>query len=143
MGRITLAPVDHENVQADEIDKLDRRLFPNDDPVYKPGSFWWLLCDDGEPIGFCGVRIIESGYSGFLYRAGVLPQYRGMGLHTKMIRARERWCRKQELTSCVTYIAPWNISSLNNLVKCGYKGYKPTYLFGGSPETVVYLRKDL
>lgn len=142
MGKIRLAQVKSPG-SLEQIDALDRKIFAGDVPVCQPGSFWWLLTDDGEPIGFCGVRVLDSGSSGFLYRAGIIPAYRGQGLHKRLILARERWCRKNQLKYCVTYVLPSNTQSLNNLLKAGYKAYKPKYLFGGSINDVIYLRKRL
>jgi ribosomal protein S18 acetylase RimI-like enzyme len=143
MGKIYLACVGIDDPDIQHIDTLDRKIFPGDDPVVKHGSFWWILWDDAEPIGFCGVRILENQSSGFLYRAGIIPSYRGRGFHKRLIRVREKWCRRQKLKYCVTYVLPTNTGSVNNLLKAGYISYKPKYRFGGSVYDVLYLRKLL
>lgn len=141
MGRFKVAAAKNNSKDSEIVARLDRKIFEGDAPVHMPGSFWWILYAEGEPIGFAGVRIIDGGESGYLYRAGILPAYRGMGLQRRLIRVRERWCRKQHLKSCVTYVLPNNTASLNNLLRLGYISYKPSYTYGEKTGLCVYLRK--
>lgn len=143
MDRFTVAAAKDNPDDTEIVQRLDRKIFEGDTPVHMPGSFWWILYANDEPVGFAGVRIIEGGESGYLYRAGILPQYRGKGLQKRLIRVREKWCRKQNLKSCVTYVLPNNTASLNNLLRVGYVSYKPTYVYGPKPRWCVYLRKNI
>ena len=94
-------------------------------PTFVDG-YWWLgLGPYGQLVGFAGMaasrRILGWGY---LNRTGVMPAYRGYGLHSKFIQVREAKARKLGWEGLVTDTTDNNPSS-NNLMTAGFKLYTP------------------
>jgi GNAT superfamily N-acetyltransferase len=120
------------------LDYLDRLILPTDDPYPKQGRHWWLVHEDGEgPIGFAGLEV-KTPATVFLCRVGVFQRFGGQGIHRKLIRVREAWARKRSYSTVVTYTAPDNLRSANNLIRCGYRLYKPA-----RPDGMLHWTKEL
>jgi RimJ/RimL family protein N-acetyltransferase len=123
---------------------LDQLCFPSDHRPVLENSVWWVVWCDREPVAYAGLRLCqytENRGLGFLSRAGVVAKHRGHGLQKRLIRAREAAARTCGLTELVTYVAHWNAASINSLVACGYRFYRPADRWAGSSS--VYLRKRL
>lgn len=123
---------------------LDAECFPSDAPPTLENSLWWVVWRGTEPVGYAGLRVCQTSCNaglGFLSRAGVVRAHRGRGLQRRLIRARETEARALGLVELVTYVAHWNCPSINSLVACGYRFYRPATKWGGS--AAVYLRKRL
>ena len=120
---------------------LDRVCFQGDSPfpVYED-TILWVGYDDGIPVCFAALAWAYES-TGFLSRAGVLPQYSGQGLHRRMINLRIRAAKKLGWKSLITYTHRHNAKSLNNLTHCGFKGYQPQQDWGG--DDAVYVWKEL
>lgn len=125
------------------ITRLDKEIFPDDHPV-EVDCFWWIVVDakTNKPAGFGG-SYHTTNYSGvkkcILHRAGVLEKYRGNGLQRNLIKARVRHAKKEGCSEVITYTSKYNTSSANNLIKCGFLLYRPTYRWGWA--TANYWRK--
>ena len=123
---------------------LDEVCFPSDFRPCLENSLWWVVWRGNEPVAYAGLRPCqwhENAGLGFLSRAGVIPNHRGRGLQRRLIRVREAAARTLGLTEIVTYVAAWNAASLNSLIACGYKFYRPATKWGGADS--VYLRRRL
>lgn len=123
---------------------LDQECFPSDHRPVLENSLWWVVWRGREPVGYAGLRVCENAQNkglGFLSRAGVLREHRGRGLQRRLIRAREAEARSLGLSELITYVALWNCVSLNSLVACGYRFYRPADKWGGKES--LYLRKRL
>lgn len=117
---------------------LDRSSFPGDDPIDIAKAYAWLAFDDKRPIGFiCAEKV---GAYVRVMRYGVLPSHRGSGLGTRLLRTFERFGRSLNATGAITYTTPGNSSSINALIKAGYRTYipKPPYV---GPEFVYWCRR--
>jgi len=123
------------------LDSLDSICFPSDDlyPKHNENIVWWIVTDNEKDIAFAGVKFFEGyGYS-FLCRVGVIKSYRRLGIHKKLLQLREKesksriWCKK-----IITYTAPWNIKSCNNLIRNGYLLYLPHHPFGSRDSLYFY-----
>jgi GNAT superfamily N-acetyltransferase len=118
--------------------------FPEDYRVSLDDSLWWLVWRGKEAVGYAGLRPCKEPFNagvGFLCRVGVLHRHRGRGLQKRLIAVREAAARRLGLNELVTYCVPWNCPSINSLVSCGYKFYRPETKWGGAGS--VYLRKVL
>ena len=123
---------------------LDEICFPSDARINPADSLWWIVWHNQQPVAYAGLRLCQAKQNlglAFLCRVGVLPAHRGRGLQKRLIRARERAARQLAVNELVTYCVPWNSPSLNSLIACGYKFYRPTTRYGGTGS--VYLRKAL
>jgi GNAT superfamily N-acetyltransferase len=121
---------------------LDEECFPSDHRPALENSLWWIVWRGQQPVGYAGLRPCQWSQNkglGFLSRAGVLREHRGRGLQRRLIRAREAEARALGLQELITYVALWNCASLNSLVACGYRFYRPADKWGGKES--VYLRK--
>lgn len=123
---------------------LDQECFPSDHRPVLENSLWWVVWCGREPVGYAGLRVCQNPQNkglGFLSRAGVLREHRGLGLQRRLIRAREAEARALGLRELITYVALWNCPSLNSLVACGYRFYRPADKWGGKES--LYLRKRI
>lgn len=123
---------------------LDQECFPSDHRPVLENSLWWVVWRGKEPVGYAGLRVCQSAQNkglGFLSRAGVVAKHRGRGLQKRLIRAREAEARGLGLNELITYVAHWNCPSINSLVACGYRFYRPATKWAGSSS--LYLRKAL
>ena len=119
---------------------MDSECFPSDDPYPIEGAYWWIAEEDGQPVAFAGLKLLDEGF-GFLCRAGVLPAGRGRGLQRRLIRARMSYARRIGIRSLCTYTVPDNPVSSNNLIRCGFQLYRPPALWAGGE--CLYWWKDL
>lgn len=122
------------------INDLDRECLPFDDPyTYLRDAAWWVAWDGTEPVAFGGFRPIEG--AAFLCRAGVIPSHRGLGLQRRLIRVRLAAARRCGFGWAHTYTANGNCVSANNLIRCGFRLFEPSWYWGGTD--ALYLCRDL
>jgi GNAT superfamily N-acetyltransferase len=131
--------VDRVNLDAEviaELDHLDALTFPEDDVYTKDGRglYWWTVTKHDHVhrrvVGFCGSLYWPPDNCVFLCRAGVLPEARGQGLQRRMIRVRVAHAASVGAEGCYTYTTKDNITSANNLIRCGFELYEPMYPWG-------------
>lgn len=123
---------------------LDEICFPHDFRITTEDACWWVVWSGTVPVGYAGMRPCKESFNrgiGFLNRAGVVPAHRGHGLQKRLIRVREVEARRQGLKKLVTYCVPCNGASINSLISCGYKAFRPSALWGGS--RAIYFWKNL
>jgi len=107
------------------IRELHEIIFPADQ-FFTDDTIDWVAYDKrGNPVGFCMLRLIEEEKAGYLARAGIKIAAQGNGLHTRMIRVREKYIRSLGYTTAITYTKIFNIQSSYNLQKSGYWIYIP------------------
>jgi len=104
------------------------------------GTVWWLCWQGETPVGYCGLQILDG--LAFHDRSGLLPLVRGKGLQRRFLSIRERFAKKQGITSVQTYVALGNCPSINNLFRSGYKAYNPEWPWAGLLPA-IYVYKDL
>jgi GNAT superfamily N-acetyltransferase len=125
----------------DAVRALDRATFPLDAPVDpQPHDVWWLASIDGDPAGFCGLRVYTNGF-GYLCRAGVLPRFRGRGVQRRMIAVRTAEARRLGLRHLLTDTWLHNSASINSLVACGFRAFHPERPW--AMRDSIYWRRDL
>lgn len=120
---------------------LDSECFPEDDPYRPSGADWWIVRHAGLPVAFAGIRYWPQDHCGFLCRAGVVAGHQGQGLQRRLIRARVGHAARQGWAGVYTYTHPTNAASANNLIACGFRTWRPAYLWGG--EEMVYWWRGL
>lgn len=108
------------------IGQAHTECFPHDS-AYLPGrGHWWLAhTKDKQLAGFAGLQ--ESSQwsdTGYLVRAGVLPEYRGNGLQKRLIRVRIAAARRLGWKYVITDTR-LNPESANSLISCGFRMYLP------------------
>lgn len=86
---------------------------------------WWLAYAEGEthPVGFCGMHLDESWTTSFI-RAGVLEQWRRLGLQKLMIRKRVAYAKRLGYELVQTYVWGGNVASTKALLSCGFVPHK-------------------
>lgn len=133
-------PFDLDPEIKEMLDEMDHQAL---EVRYQPKdkAFWWIAYDDDKPIGYAGMTIHPTWKCMELVRAAVIHEYRGLGLQRRLIYARERQARKENIFRSVTYTSCDNFVSANNLIKCGYRLYKPVNKFGVA--NALYFEKKL
>jgi GNAT superfamily N-acetyltransferase len=103
-----------------------------DYPVNLDGAVWWIAWDGDKPVAFAGVKKLLDDNLAYMCRVGVLESHRGLGIQRRLIAARLSWCRRQKgVHEVITYTIPSNVISSNNLIKSGFKLYRPEHLWEG------------
>lgn len=106
-----------------DIKALDKECLPG--CQWYPGEYWWGAWCDGELVGYAGLAASRQFRDcGYLCRAGVLPAYRGLGLHRRLIAVRLRHAAKLGWHAVVTDTRK-NCASANNLIRSGFVMYEP------------------
>ena len=137
--KILSVDLDNEDLR-DELNKIDKILFPLDELCPKNG-WWWVVKDKGDIIAFAGLHPSYNwDDAGYLCRVGVLPSYQGKGLQKRLIRVREKKARLLKYRWLITDTTD-NAASANNLISCGYKLYEPDIPWG--PHDALYWRKKM
>lgn len=124
----TIRRVDVRNTIVQQaITAMDRECFPADAKLVPSDGQWWVAFNGKEEAGFAGISLAVSQYnSGYLCRAGVLPRFRGHGLQARLIRLRLKYAKSQGWSRVITDTHANPVSS-NNLIRCGFRLYTPTY----------------
>lgn len=108
-------------------------------------ALWWICYDletDGAIAGYAAIKqSAKFGDCAYLFRAGVLPEYRGQGLQRRFLRVREAKARREGWVWAVTDCTADNLASCNSLISGGYKLYMPTRPWG--LRGALYWRKHL
>lgn len=125
----------HSKVALTTVRALDRLCFPLDAPYRTAGADWWLAFDDeGDPVGYSGVKYLASAGLWFMCRIGVLPSARGRGLAKRLTAVRLRHIAQNGGGEVVTYCLRDNLPSANNLISHGFKLYEPEEFYGGEDD---------
>jgi GNAT superfamily N-acetyltransferase len=99
----------------------------------------WLIADGSLYVGYAVLK--TTGTIAKLDRVGLHDCARGKGFQRKLIRLREQRAKELGYSEVVTYVSSYNIISLNNLIKAGYRAYEPPVR--SAAEHFVYLKKEL
>lgn len=106
---------------------------------FKYNREWWVMLDEmSRIVAYCG-SIYSKGICIF-NRAWVKKEYRGQGIHLKMIKIRLKSASSFNKIA-ITYTTLDNFPSANNLISCGFRLYLPEYSYGGSDK--LYFQKLL
>lgn len=125
-----------------EIKKLNDVLFPLDPMTYNLDHFYWIVKYQDHKIGFCSMYFCkDTGEPNvvFLSRAGLLPEFRKMGIGKRLLVTRMKEAKRMGAKSVITYTID-NVSSANNLISKGFKLYDPSYRYGGKGALHWYKR---
>lgn len=116
-----------------EIRALHDMTFGDEAPQVDPTEGWWWIAYHGiTAVAFAGMRqSLQWIDAMYMHRSGVLPWHRGHGLQRRLIRVREAKARKIGFAYLVSDTTD-NIESANNLIRCGFRLYKPTVRYGFS-----------
>ncbi|WP_215333663.1 GNAT family N-acetyltransferase [Polynucleobacter paneuropaeus] len=137
--KIKSVDIQKEEIRQD-LKRLHSEFFRLDELIEFDSGYWWMAYDGTKPIGFCGVAPSTSWRNtGYMCRAGVKWDYRGLGLHNRLIRVRTRFAKKQGWSHLVTDTTN-NCPSANNLIANGFKMYKPSKPWG-LPSACYWIKK--
>lgn len=102
---------------------------------------WWVAEYEGRVIGFAGMRASHQWEAtGYLNRAGLAEDARGMRLQRRLIGVRVRKARALGWQWLVTETYD-NPPSANNLIAAGFRSYKPARPWAA--RGAAYWRLDL
>jgi GNAT superfamily N-acetyltransferase len=114
-----------EGTHGELLLSLDRKLFPHSPRIDLGKSLWWIVNSGPVAIGFAGITLSKRFKNAYLCRAGVLEDFRGRGLHKRLLRVRIKEARLIGMETVTTDVASWNIVSANNVISCGLRLYLP------------------
>lgn len=116
-----------------------------DAPIARKTSTHWICAVDGEPAGFASAYNYEDGGGGelasFLERVGVLPEFSGLGLQRRLMRAWCAWAKRGGARYATTYTSWCNPLSYHNIQRCGFMLYDPEYRYAG--KDMLYWIREL
>lgn len=144
--RFTVRRVDiSDHLIREAIAVMNRQCFP---PGYWCGRIrpeageWWIALHGQIEAGYAGLMpSYQTDRAGYLPAAAVVPQYRGHGLHLRLLRTRIACARALGWTQLFTETICDNAYSANNLIRCGFRQFNPEQPWG-SP-FAVYWRRPL
>jgi GNAT superfamily N-acetyltransferase len=137
---------------------MDAEVFPDQFPVTFTGTTWFIAYTaDDEPAGYAAWRphypmktvneLHLTEEYGFLYRAGVLHEFRGHGVQKMLIEAREQDIVSKGINTAISYTDPKSAASMRSLMSAGYKPFVPTPEMNaagvGRGAGFVHWKKDL
>lgn len=124
------------------LDRLQLQCLPGDIPQKSSSGYWWLCYTDaGMPIGFAGmVSSVRWEQTGYLSRAGILPQHQGQGLQKRLIKVRVTKAKQLGWRYLLSDTSE-NPASANSLISCGFKMYEPSRPYG--LKTSLYWRRKI
>lgn len=127
------------------LSRFDARFFGGCPPHPKDEAEWWIAYDGKTPVGFAGLGFLDQDKTAVLVRVAVLREFRGKGLHRRLISVREQYARKIRCKQVVAYTSVTNRPSMVALLKSGYEVYFPRLRWDGSwgHKGWVYFRKRL
>lgn len=103
---------------------------------------WFCTFFEGHPVGYLAIMQsrIYPARCAYLVRVGVLPQHRGNRLQLRMMRAAERFVRREAYVEIVSDTTQ-NPHSANNFIRAGYETFIPITRW--SFDDAIYWRKRL
>ena len=137
---ISITEVDG-GAQRDILLAMEEELLPGCEPINPAVGHWWLAKDQhGVHAAYAALRLVASEPGvGFLFRCGVVKDFRGHGLQQRLIRVRLAKAKRLGLTRVITYTID-NPPSANSLIACGFRMYTPANRWGGA-EAQYWYRK--
>lgn len=123
---------------------LHYAIFPDDEMMDFRDTRIWVASIEGEYVGFASYKDMGNGYCYFT-RAGVLPEFRGMGIHNKLIKRRIKAAKGEGFRYATTYTVWDNQHSYDNLQDFGFRVYEPRdgEHYAGIGDNILYWRKEL
>ena len=121
---------------------LQQKCLPGDTPTDTTTGWWWIVYDAlNLPCAFAGlIPSVRWSDTGYLCRAGVIPNCRGQGIQKRLIRARVRQAKALGWNWLITDTYE-NPASSNSLIACGFKLFEPSKPWGAIG--TLYWRKKL
>ena len=109
-------------------------------PDFEAGG-WWVAHSDGLPAAFAGARKCYDEAKPYVYhnKSGVMPYFRGNGLQHALLL--KRLNHFKSIPRHVTYTYAYNIHSMNNLMRAGFRMYVPDVHWAG--KEMLYWEKIL
>jgi len=126
------------NSLYNQLQELDKKVFPNCGNEFLNNRVWWVMHDEGKIIAYCGC-IFSEGVCIF-NRAWVHRNFRGNGFQNKMIKARFANAKGLAYVA-ITYTTFDNVPSANNLIKNKFTLYHPMYAYAGNDK--LYFKKEI
>lgn len=117
---------------------LHEQAFPGEHIRDFSDDTGWLVMRRKTIVGFCTVAPLNKT-DAFLSRAGSFKP--GIGIHKATIRHRLRWLKRHGYKWAVTYVSHDNYNSVGNLIRCGFRFYKPEWQYAGPG--YFYLQKKI
>lgn len=103
--------------------------------IAPPENTHWVCTVDGKHAGFASAYNYEDGADGclasFLDRVGVLPEFSGLGIQRRLMRAWCAWAKRCGAQYATTYTSWNNPLSYHNIQRCGFMLYDPDYRYAG------------
>ena len=140
--KIAIRMVEFDDYEQ-EIKEAKERLLP-EGALYD--SWWWGAFFKkgrslGDPVGFGGMCSSHSFRNvAYLSFCAVEPEFRGLAIQRRLIRARTRYAKRMGYEFVVTDTC-MNPASANNLIACGFRMYTPQNPWGLYRS--VYWKKEL
>lgn len=126
---------------ADDIQRMHTDCFPKLPSYNELHGDWWIAYDP-MPVAFAGLQAsVRTEGAGYLCRAGVLAHARGRGLQRRLIKVRVREAQAKGWVQLFSDTDPVNAHSMNNLIECGFRAFRPSAMWSSRGAEWCYWRK--
>lgn len=124
-----------------ELDKIDEICFEGCEKFYFRflSNKVWIVKEENKIIGYGCAR--QLGKVWYLNRAGILPEFRGKGIQSDLIKVRLE-NKPHWLDFSATYVHPENYASLKNLQKNGFQKWDNPYYWIDFEDFLVLRTRD-
>jgi GNAT superfamily N-acetyltransferase len=128
-------------IKPNELSKYHKQIIYDFDQEHFPecissplrDTFWLFVYykDPSNIIAYSALDMNRKKDYYFLARSGVDEEHRGNGIQKYMIRSRIEYAKTISNKQIMTYTHPENIASMNSLISCDFRIFKPKYRFAG------------
>jgi ribosomal protein S18 acetylase RimI-like enzyme len=82
-------------------------------------SQFFIIQDDGKPVAGAALLSSKKADAAYLHNAGTLPEYRGRGYQTALVRYRAHLARQAKISKIYSAVEPGS-QSWQNFIKAGF-----------------------
>ena len=114
-----------------ELKAIDKKLFGDSEPIVFKDTDWVFITapESGDIFAYGAIRNYSDYH--YLSRCGVVGAYQGNGLQKELIKSRIALAKTSGNLPVITYTMHNNPASMNSLIACGFKTYRPGNKWAG------------
>lgn len=132
MSRYRIQRIDlNDEAILEQVENIHGGMFEEDVGVPYDDMFWGAYdIESGLMIGYCSMKIERRRKQVKLTSCAIKEKHRGQGLQSRMIKRRIQEAKALGIYKVVTHTV-CNPPSENNLIRCGFRLFRPRIEWAG------------